>query len=579
MKRKGRVISLSLALAGVLSMAVIGSSDVFDAFGAGGQVESCSSIVFGNTDGSSNGTTYYSSHDGLVGAYEIGNTSGSVTQHARNGSTTYPIKLGTSSSGGSFTITFSNSPIIETACFYVGPLFGTKTGTSLSLSTSLKSDLSPQIVDKTTKADLNATGEGTNRLLFSGLDNGSGTATTSMTIGNNGGTNYNNFYLYKIVFKMLSAPTSSSSSSFVAGNYDPITFNFMELGNGSNGDAIYIKAGENDILIDAGSRKGSAATIESYLEDSSRLNDYVSDGKLEYVIATHAHEDHIAGMVGNSSSKEDGGKDGILYHYKVDNLIDFSYYDDGSSPFDNTVTSTTLGTAIYRSYLEARNYAISKGTVWKTAGQIWNSGNEADRTISLGNGLTMTLLYNFYYDHTSSSSSSIDSSFTKSGFSDQNDSSVCLLFSQGEKDFLFTGDAESYAESSLLKYNSMGHVDLFKAGHHGSGTANKASLLAATTPSTIVVSCVAGSTEYTDTAANTFPYQDVIDRIAPYTDDVYVTSKGTSTSSYSSLNGNVVVSYSNTGAKTVHGSSNDTKLKDSEWFVANRTTPASWSAA
>ena len=75
-----------------------------------------------------------------------------------------------------------------------------------------------------------------------------------------------------------------------------ISFHFMELGNNYTGDSIYIKAGETDILIDAGSRTNSSDTISEYIDQ------YCTDGKLEYVVATHADQDHIAGFAGSNSS-------------------------------------------------------------------------------------------------------------------------------------------------------------------------------------------------------------------------------------------------------------------------------------
>ncbi|MBQ8434340.1 MAG: bacterial Ig-like domain-containing protein, partial [Clostridia bacterium] len=70
-----------------------------------------------------------------------------------------------------------------------------------------------------------------------------------------------------------------------------LQIHFLELGNQRTGDCTYIKAGNTDILIDAGSYYDSTITISNY------INQYVTDGILEYVIATHAHEDHIAGFV------------------------------------------------------------------------------------------------------------------------------------------------------------------------------------------------------------------------------------------------------------------------------------------
>ena len=84
---------------------------------------------------------------------------------------------------------------------------------------------------------------------------------------------------------------------------------FLELGNQYTGDCVYIKAGDVDILIDAGSRGASAATICKFVDQ------YCEDGVLEYVIATHAHQDHIEGFVGTKAAK------GVLDYYKVETLI------------------------------------------------------------------------------------------------------------------------------------------------------------------------------------------------------------------------------------------------------------------
>ena len=78
-----------------------------------------------------------------------------------------------------------------------------------------------------------------------------------------------------------------------------ISFHFLTLGNSTPGDCTLVQVGDNDILIDAGSDEDSLDDIKSYLRDK------VTDGVLEYVIATHAHQDHIAGFT-NSSSKGKG---------------------------------------------------------------------------------------------------------------------------------------------------------------------------------------------------------------------------------------------------------------------------------
>ncbi|MBQ7831062.1 MAG: MBL fold metallo-hydrolase, partial [Clostridia bacterium] len=86
-----------------------------------------------------------------------------------------------------------------------------------------------------------------------------------------------------------------ASSSVEDIETNEFSIHFLELGNKYTGDSTLIKVGDVEVLIDAGSRQSSAATITEY------VNQYCEDGVLEYVIATHAHQDHIAGFVGTSS--------------------------------------------------------------------------------------------------------------------------------------------------------------------------------------------------------------------------------------------------------------------------------------
>ena len=58
------------------------------------------------------------------------------------------------------------------------------------------------------------------------------------------------FFLYAYIRR----PTGGDV--YVSGD---LSIHFMELGNNYTGDAVYIKAGDTDILIDAGSRTNSAA--------------------------------------------------------------------------------------------------------------------------------------------------------------------------------------------------------------------------------------------------------------------------------------------------------------------------------
>ena len=336
-----------------------------------------------------------------------------------------------------------------------------------------------------------------------------------------------------------------------------ISFHFMMLGNANAGDCVYIKAGENDILIDAGSRTNSIDDIDNYVKQ------YVPDRKLEYVIVTHADQDHIAGF-----AKKDGS---IFDLYECQTIIDF--------PLTNKTTQT------YNNYLSERDDEVTKGAKRYSALDCYNNANGGQRVYNLtddGN-IKFEILYNYYYEHNSE---------------DENNYSVCVMFYHGSRQFLFTGDLEKEGEEYLAQKYDFSQVELYKAGHHGSRTSSNECLLSEIKPKICVACCCAGSVEYTDNLDRTFPTQDMINRIAPYTDKFYVpitieieqtkgadTPNDTSDDDYDNvgdyivLNGNIqVISDAETGVY-VSCSNNNTLLKDTEWFKKYRTTPNAWKSA
>ena len=315
-----------------------------------------------------------------------------------------------------------------------------------------------------------------------------------------------------------------------------LQIHFMELGNKYTGDSIYIKAGDVDILIDAGSRASSTDTTAAYIDR------YCTDGVLEYVIATHADQDHIAGFAGSNSSPS------IFDRYECETIIDFAL--------------TDKTTETYRTYVEKRDAEVAAGAKHYTALQCWNETDGAKRVYELSRGIEMEILYNYFYENRSK---------------DENNYSVCLMFNQGDKHFLFTGDLEEEGEEYFVQYNTLPKVELFKAGHHGSKTSSNDCLLSVIKPKIVCVCCCAGTDEYTDNVENQFPTQAMIDRVAKYTNQVYVTSLGDENApeGYVSMNGNIVVT-SDRKAVTVNGSNNNTLLKDTAWFQSFRKTPAEW---
>ncbi len=342
------------------------------------------------------------------------------------------------------------------------------------------------------------------------------------------------------LFSYIKRP--SGGDVYVSGD---LSIHFMELGNKATGDSIYIKAGETDILIDAGSVESSTDTTADYIKQ------YCTDNVLEYVIVTHADSDHIAGFAGSNSAPS------MFDRFTCETIISFDR--------TNKELETESGNpTTYAKYLEQLQEAIDGGAAYYTASQCCSEEDGAQKIYELSNGIEMEILYNYYYDHETEN---------------ENNYSVCLLFSQGDNHFLFTGDLEGEGEKYLVENNDLPEVELLKAGHHGSATSCNDVLLSVVKPKIVCVCCCAGYNQYHAAPENVFPTQAMIDRVAPYTDRVYVTSRvdESSESGYRSMNGNIVVT-SNRSGVTVECSDNDTKLKDTEWFRENRDMPSEWAA-
>lgn len=350
--------------------------------------------------------------------------------------------------------------------------------------------------------------------------------------------------------------THVHSSSISAGDInietiknEDLSIHFLELGNKYTGDCTFIKVGDNEILIDAGSRTSSIGPIHDY------ITDYITDGELEYVIVTHAHRDHYAGFATENSLFDALN----LSNITIGNVITFS----------NTNQNETKG--LYKAFKEELDELKTENlTIIEDVLDYCNETGPS-KTIDLsGDGsIELEFLYHDFYVKKAET---------------ENDYSVCCIINQenGENDkhYLFTGDLEYTGEESLLKYNTLPEVELYKAGHHGSKTSSSENLLKVIKPKHVCVCACAGSPEYTKNNNNQFPTQEFIDRIALHTDSVYVTTlcvdyeKG----EYQSFNGNIIVSASFGNETVISCAGSKLKLKESEWFKNNRTCPPKWAS-
>lgn len=353
----------------------------------------------------------------------------------------------------------------------------------------------------------------------------------------------------EVFYTKTGSDTNTSSVSNINIADAEISVHFLELGNKYTGDCTYIKATgedengqpyETDILIDCGSKSNSISTVSEY------LNKYVTDGKLEYVIVTHAHQDHYAGFATPANVKS------IFDIYEIGNIIYFAKTNQKEK-------------GLYANFLREINEAKNKGANVYTALDCVNENNGAKSSYTIGNNaegdITLNILNSKYYTESATT---------------ENDYSVCSLIKTPSQKFLFTGDLEESGEKWLAENYKTGELsladcDLYKAGHHGSKTSSSNALMSVVRPKVVCVCCCAGSPEYTKNVLNQFPTQKFIDEISKYTECVYVTTLCVNydNDEFTSFNGNIV--YMAKGENhNVQCSNNNIVLKNSGWLEKNQ---------
>lgn len=365
---------------------------------------------------------------------------------------------------------------------------------------------------------------------------------------------------YDIPAKVTKATTVNTSGDINVEQIsnDDLSIHFIELGNKYTGDCTFIKSGNTEMLIDSGSRANSVPVISEY------INQYCTDGVLEYVVVTHAHQDHYAGFAADNS---------IFDLYEIGTIIEFSQ-------------SNNVGKSLYNKYQsekeQLKNRMEDEGkqlNIFTASECVDDNESVSPSTYQLdsdGDIIFRVLDQQFYHELSS----------------DENNHSVCIQIEQtlqnGEtKNYLLTGDLEKEGEESLVQINGpqgnnlLKEVEVFKAGHHGSKTSSNEELLAIIQPKIVCVCCCAGSSEYTSKTENQFPTQDFVDRIAEYTDQVFVTTLciNYKNAQFESFNGNIVISCNKEDDSVLVSCSNNTTiLKNTDWFKQNRTMPLKWAS-
>ena len=195
---------------------------------------------------------------------------------------------------------------------------------------------------------------------------------------------------------------------------------FIDVGQA---DATLVLCDGKAMMIDGGNAADSSL-IYSYLKNRDIKH-------LDYVIATHAHEDHI------------GGLSGALNFATVTNVF---------------CPTTSYDSKVFESFLKN----VNKNGVdihVPSIGETFVFGSANVKIL----GVNSTL--------------------------DTNNTSIVLKITYGETSFLFTGDAERDAEEVILEEGFDLKSTVLKVGHHGSSTSTTYPFLREIMPAYAVIAC------------------------------------------------------------------------------------------
>ncbi len=193
---------------------------------------------------------------------------------------------------------------------------------------------------------------------------------------------------------------------------------FLDVGQA---DSILLSNNGHYMLIDAGNN-----------EDGPKLVNYFKSlgiTKFDYVIATHAHEDHIGGM------------DDIIKNFDI-----------GTFYMPDLITTT------------------------KTFEDVLDALSEKQIAFE-----TPTIDQEFSFSDTK-----ITTLYVNNEAKNLNDSSIVLRLKHGTNTFLFTGDASTKVEKQLLNKNIAS--DVLKVGHHGSRYSTSKEFLNKVNPQYAIIS-------------------------------------------------------------------------------------------
>ncbi|MGN0115276.1 MAG: ComEC/Rec2 family competence protein [Acutalibacteraceae bacterium] len=221
-----------------------------------------------------------------------------------------------------------------------------------------------------------------------------------------------------------------ANSGKTADNDNTASVHFIDCGQG---DCEAIVSNGTLTVIDSGPTKNANSTL-NYIKS-------LGFSKIDNLVLTHAHEDHI------------GGAKQLVENFQI-----------GTIYMSKPKSGTEPNTEVYRQLLKAIAAKGLKITTAKT-GMTFDAGAFSMQIIS-----------------------------PSKEYDELNDQSAVIHAVYDDVSFLFTGDAESEPMNTMLgSYYSSLESTVLKVGHHGSKTSTTKKWLAAVQPQYAVISCEQGN--------------------------------------------------------------------------------------
>ncbi|MBE6146412.1 MAG: MBL fold metallo-hydrolase [Firmicutes bacterium] len=203
-----------------------------------------------------------------------------------------------------------------------------------------------------------------------------------------------------------------------------LSIHYIDVGQA---DSILITNNNHSMLIDAGNNEDGPLLVK-YIKEELNIS------KLDYVVGTHPHEDHI------------GGLDDIINNIEVQEVY-----------LPEAMTTTKTFEDVLDS-IANNNLEITVPTIGET--------------FALGEA-------------------NLEVIYTGTGEKDLNEASIILKMTFGKHKYLFTGDTTEEVEKTILDKDI--NIDILKVAHHGSKYSSCEQFLTLATPEYAIISAGEGN--------------------------------------------------------------------------------------